>query len=156
MRLAWMMPLVLTAGLVHGNELPTPPPLPAQALPAAVPQAPPLPAPALPAVPAAPPTVAAAPCPCPPATVTVCVPEIEKVTHTHPAYRCKCHTICLTCCPFKKGDCAGEPCASECGKPCGKPRQVRVLIKRFVKEEKCELHCKPREVPACPAGCPVP
>lgn len=100
---------------------------------------------------------ASTPCPCGPATCTVCAPEVEKVTKTHHLYRCKCRTICLTCKPMEKGCCSESACCGD--KPCGKPREVRVLIKRFVKEEKCELRCKPQEVPVCVTpceSCPTP
>jgi hypothetical protein len=73
--------------------------------------------------------------PCPVPTQTVCVREIEPKTKTHTRYRLKTRTICLTTC---------KPCG-----PCGRPREVRVLIKRFVKEETSTSVCKPRQVPAC-------
>lgn len=74
---------------------------------------------------------------------TVCVREEAKKTTTKTVYRCKVKTICLPYC--------GASCGSCDDGACGKPRQVRVLIKRFVKEEKCEVKCLPREVPACAA-----
>jgi hypothetical protein len=113
---------------------------PAAAPPAALP-APPAPAP---------------PAGCGPCTQTICVREPAKVPHVHVAYRCKTRTICLPYCTgkfcHKPGCCEG--CDAGCG-DCGKPRQVRVLIKRFVKEERCETPCVPKEVPAAPV-CPAP
>lgn len=107
--------------------------------------------------------VSPAPCPCGPVTCTTCAPQVEKVTRTHHLYRCKCRTICLTCKPLEKKGCGKDGCAEACAEPgccgeqsCGKPREVRVLIKRFVKEEKCELHCKPHELPCGTTPCPAP
>jgi hypothetical protein len=88
------------------------------------------------------------PCAVPPRPV--CLPEAEHTTRTHTAYRCCTRTICL---PYCKPACGPQ---GDCGE-CGRPRQVRVLIKRFVKEEKWEVKCKPHEPPPvveCVPTCP--
>jgi hypothetical protein len=70
----------------------------------------------------------------------VCLPEVEPVTKTRNCYRCKVEIVCL---PFK-------PKCDRCG-DCGRPREVRKLIKYIVKEETCEVKCKPHHTsPACP------
>src|SRR5262245_27950177 len=75
---------------------------------------------------------------CGPCTNTICVREPEKVTQVKTVYRCKTKTICL---PY----CGGKHCGSCESGECGKTRQVRVLVKRFVKEDRCETPCKPKE-----------
>jgi hypothetical protein len=121
-------------------------------------------APAPPAAPApAPPVVP--PADCAPCKHTTCVRE--KVTRINTVYRCKTKTICLPYCKLcgnkhggKHGGDCDSGCDSDCGE-CGKPCQVRVLIKRFVKEEHGSA-CVPKEVPAAPVcatpvqPCPAP
>ena len=69
----------------------------------------------------------------------ICLPAVESKTRTHTLYRCEKRTICL---PYKP---AGD-CGCTTGE-CGRPREVRVLIKRFVKEVGSEVKCKPLEAP---------
>lgn len=67
-----------------------------------------------------------------------CVPAVEVKTKTHTCYSLRTKVVCL---PYKPGgDCA-------CGE-CGRPRQVRLLIKKFIKEEHPERVCQPAE--PCP------
>jgi len=84
----------------------------------------------------------------------VCVPTVENVKKTTPAYRMKCEDLCLPKCGlglfsrFRKskcdecgdcgecGDCASGDCAQ-----CGKPREVRRLVKKFNVEEECKVKC---------------
>jgi hypothetical protein len=72
-------------------------------------------------------------------------PESKPKTHT--CYRLGTRVICL---PWCQG-CTKKPdCGAGCGE-CGKPREVRVLIKRFVKEDRCEMKCVPVQAPCAPA-----
>src|SRR5262245_30736374 len=71
------------------------------------------------------------------AAEVVCVPVVETKTKTRTCYSCRTTIVCL---PFK-------PRCDGCG-DCGRPRQVRVLIKRFVKEESLQRACEP-VVPVC-------
>jgi hypothetical protein len=82
-------------------------------------------------------TRAADPC-CSPAPQTICVPAVETKTTTRPCYRVKTVQVCL---PFKPSRCSA---CEGCGE-CGRPREVRLLIKRFVKVQKCEVICKPQQ-----------
>ena len=77
----------------------------------------------------------AVPCPCEPVR-TQCVATAGTKTRTRTCYRCRETVVCL---PFK-------PKCEDCG-DCGRPRVVRVLIKRFVKEEKPERKCEPVTCP---------
>lgn len=75
----------------------------------------------------------------------VCVAQLQTKTITKTHYNTKCVDICLPHCSLLSF-CG---CAADCG-PCGRNAQVRKLIKRFVKEEKCETVCKPIEIaPSC-------
>ena len=110
------------------------------------------------------PTVCPTPCTttcCPAACVKpapVCVAEVEKKTHIHTYYSIKCKTICLPYCLCGHKKSCDQPtdcgCATPCesGKNCGRPREVRRLVKRFVKEDRCEVVCKPVE-PCHTTGC---
>lgn len=61
-----------------------------------------------------------------------CASVTESRSKTRTCYALRTEFVCL---PFKPG----------CGGPasCGKPREVRKLIKRFVKEEVSEVKCVP-------------
>ena len=67
----------------------------------------------------------------------VCVPTAKTKEVTRTCYRLKVDHVCLTC----------KPACSGCD-PCGKPREVRKLIKRFVKEQTVETRCEP----VCPCA----
>jgi hypothetical protein len=61
-----------------------------------------------------------------------CVTTVEPKQTTHPCYRCKVDFVCLT----------RKPACDACG-PCGTPREVRKLVKRFVKRQTLEHKCEP-------------
>jgi hypothetical protein len=73
----------------------------------------------------------------------VCERTAEAKQTTRVCYRCKVDPVCLS----------SKPTCGACG-PCGKPREVRKLIKRFVKEQTVETRCEPRAV--CPPAPPKP
>jgi len=75
--------------------------------------------------------------------LTICVPKEEKTTKSKAVYSSKCTTICI---PVR--GCCHRP---DCGE-CGRPREVRKLMKRFVKQEVCETKCEPQVV--SPENCP--
>jgi hypothetical protein len=61
-----------------------------------------------------------------------CVATVEPKQTTHTCYRCKVDFVCLT----------RKPACDTCG-PCGTPREVRKLVKRFVKSQTLEHRCEP-------------
>src|SRR5262245_6268022 len=79
---------------------------------------------------------------CKPAEPVTCLPVAKTETKTRTCYSCRCKTICL---PYK-------PRCDGCGE-CGRPREVRLLVKRFVKEEVPEHACEPAATPCVP--CPA-
>jgi hypothetical protein len=78
-----------------------------------------------------------------PAGDVVCERAAAPKQTTRVCYRCKVDFVCLT----------PKPTCGDCG-PCGKPREVRKLIKRFVKEQKVEAKCEPKVI--CPPAPPQP
>jgi hypothetical protein len=62
----------------------------------------------------------------------VCTTVVDTKTKTRTCYALKTELVCLT----------RKPCHAGCD-PCGKPREVRKLIKRFVKEVTTEVKCVP-------------
>ena len=72
-----------------------------------------------------------------------CVPVVAPQTITRTVYRCKVVPYCVPC----RSSLFGHRPAG----PCGPPLFKRVLLKRFVKEERPAVRCEVRPAPPSPA-----